>query len=56
MPVLTGTKLTLPNATVPLGTATVRLPDGKEVEVEIKPSLPWLEAMRKIVAVINGNL
>lgn len=56
MPVLTGQRITLPNPNVPIGTAVVRMPDGSEQTVEIRPSQVWLQTMSKIVALLNGNL
>jgi hypothetical protein len=46
--------LTLPSANVPIGTATVNI-EGKEYNVEIKMSQPWLQQFLKLLGQVNQN-
>lgn len=56
MPALTGSKLTRPPATVPIGTAKIRSADGHEQIVEIRLSTQWEQALDKLFQLVNANL
>jgi len=42
------------SATVPIGTAVVKLPDGQEIKVEVMPDKTMLQKLNQIVRALNG--
>lgn len=47
-------KLNLPDAGKPFGEAVVKLPDGKEMRVQVFVNKEWLQKFEELVRIVNG--